>query len=62
MGTKTKQPEGIDVVKRLHQLEQQNKELKQALMETDLYYRNEVKIPNLRICKINFDLIGKSIK
>ena len=59
MDTKTKQPEGIDVVKRLHQLEQQNKELIEALIETDLYYRNEVKIPNIRICSRNFKLIQK---
>lgn len=45
--------EGVEEVK------QENQELKAALIETDLYYRHEVPIPNVRICKINFDLIKK---
>ena len=41
------------------ELSHQNKKLIEALMETDLYYRAEVKIPNVRICKINFDLLNQ---
>jgi len=49
----------IAVNQYIDHIEKENKELKEALMETDLYYRDEVNLPNVRICRRNFNLIGK---